>query len=138
MNIIQTQVLCFPFKASIENKIVGIGTTILHHETAWLAHIIVHPEYRNRGIGKMITQALVDHSYSKGRKTIYLIATELGLPVYRRLGFESETEYTIFKSKGTREILPISEQIIAYNNMLQERNLAFRPPDFRAKTEFQF
>lgn len=91
---------CFPIKVSIDNKIVGIGTTIIHNETAWLAHIIVHPDYRNQRIGKIITQTLVDNSYSKDCETIYLLATELGEPVYKKIGFETETEYIVFKREG--------------------------------------
>jgi len=47
---------CFPIKVTIDNKIVGIGTTIIHNDIAWLAHIIVHPDKRNKGIGQLITQ----------------------------------------------------------------------------------
>jgi len=69
---------CFPIKLIIDNKIVGIGTTIIHNDIAWLAHIIVHPEHRNQGIGKIITQTLVDSLQTKC-DTIYLIATDLGI-----------------------------------------------------------
>ena len=40
---------CFPIKVTIDNKIIGIGTTIIHNDVAWLAHIIVHPDCRNQG-----------------------------------------------------------------------------------------
>ncbi len=88
---------CEPIKILIENKITGIGTTFKHKNTAWLAHIIVHPEYRNRGIGKRITKALVDSIDKRKYKTIYLIATELGYPVYLKSGFETECEYAHFE-----------------------------------------
>lgn len=107
---------CFPIKVSIDNKIVGIGTTIIHNETAWLAHIIVHPDYRNRRIGKIITQALVDTSNSKGCNTIYLLATELGEPVYKKVGFETETEYLYFKGEKTIGTYTKSENIVAFNS----------------------
>lgn len=88
---------CNPIKILIENKITGIGTTFKHRNSAWLAHIIVHPGYRNRGIGKRITKALVDSIDKRKYKNIYLIATELGYPVYLKSGFESECEYAHFE-----------------------------------------
>ena len=56
---------CFPIKVVHGNKIVGIGTTIIHNDIAWLAHIIVHPDSRNQGIGQLITQTLVDSVKAK-------------------------------------------------------------------------
>ena len=88
---------CFPVKATIDNKIVGIGTTVIHNDIAWLAHIIVHHDNRNKGIGQLITQTLVDSSKAKKCHTIYLIATDLGAPVYEKIGFETETEYLFFR-----------------------------------------
>jgi GNAT superfamily N-acetyltransferase len=88
---------CFPIKVLEGDTIAGIGTTILHGRTAWLAHIIVHPDYRNRGVGKLITQTLVDSLKNTSCETVLLIATVLGEPVYKKLGFEKETEYIFLK-----------------------------------------
>ena len=41
----------FPFKAMIEDVLVGTGTAILHEKTGWLATIVTNSEYRNQGIG---------------------------------------------------------------------------------------
>ena len=87
---------CFPIKVSIDHKIVDTSTAIIHHEVAWLAHIIVHPDFRNQGIGKLITESLVKMAHAKSCDTLYLLATELGEPVYRKVGFETETEYLFF------------------------------------------
>lgn len=114
---------CFPIKVSIDKKIVGIGTTIIHNETAWLAHIIVHPDYRNQSIGKVITQTLVDSSYSKSCETIYLLATELGEPVYKKIGFETETEYIVFKREGASEIFKNPGNIVAISNDFKKQIL---------------
>lgn len=88
---------CFPIKILQQETIAGIGAAILHHEVAWLAHIIVAPAYRGKGIGAFITQYLVDFAKTKQCRTIYLIATDLGAPVYAKLGFVTETEYLFFK-----------------------------------------
>lgn len=107
---------CVPIKVVIENKIVGIGAGIIHKDIAWLAHIIVHPEYRNKGLGRLITQTLVDRAYAKNCHTIYLIATDLGAPVYEKVGFITETEYIFFKDIHWNQKFELAENIIAYTN----------------------
>ena len=107
---------CESIKIISGNKICGIGTTLKHKDTVWLAHIIVHPEFRNRGIGKRITDALVKSVDRRKYKTIYLIATELGYPVYLKSGFEIETEYADFDIlHGIPPDYEISSSIIPFN-----------------------
>ena len=84
---------CNPIKISDGNKTVAVGTIIKHQDTAWLAHLIVHTEYRNQGLGKMLTNALLDRADPKIFKTIYLDATDMGYPVYKKVGFEIEMDY---------------------------------------------
>ncbi len=107
---------CFPIKVTIDKKIVGIGTTTIHNDIAWLAHIIVHPDYRNQSIGKLITQTLVEISNSKLCDTIYLLATDLGEPVYKKVGFETETDYLYFKGEKTIGTYTKTENIVAFNS----------------------
>lgn len=114
---------CFPIKVCMDEKIVGIGATIIHDDTAWLAHIIVHADYRNQGIGKAITQSLVETSYSKGCETINLLATELGEPVYKKMGFEIETEYLIFRCEGANSTFEGSENIVEFNSDFKKQVL---------------
>lgn len=106
---------CFPIKVSIDHKMVATGTVIIHKDVAWLAHIIVHPDHRNQGIGQMITKALVEVANSKNCDTIYLLATELGEPVYRKIGFETETEYLFFKGEGPIALGKKDECIAQYS-----------------------
>ena len=114
---------CYPIKITMNNEIVGIGTTIVHNEVAWLAHIIVHPFYRCKGIGKHITQTLVDIAKTKNCSTIYLIATELGEPVYKKVGFIIETEYLVYENV-TKEDWIISENIQSCKEKYMEQLVA--------------
>jgi N-acetylglutamate synthase-like GNAT family acetyltransferase len=106
---------CSSIRINNGTKIVGIGTAIIHNDVAWLGHIIVHAENRNQGIGRLITQSLVNDSVSKNCDTIYLIATDLGAPVYTKSGFETETEYLFFKDINSEESWGISNNIIPFN-----------------------
>lgn len=107
---------CFPIRINNDNKIVGIGTSIIHNDVAWLSHIIVHPENRKQGIGKLITQSLVNDTVAKDCETIYLIATDLGAPIYAKVGFETETEYLFFKDIKAVESWKISNNIIPFHS----------------------
>jgi GNAT superfamily N-acetyltransferase len=120
-NFYTNAAFCFPIKVIIDQKIVGIGTTIIHHDIAWLGHIIVHPDFRNKGIGSGITQQLVDSLQTRHCNTIYLIATDLGAPVYEKLGFETDTEYLFFKDIKVEQSLKISEHIIPYLDEFKEK-----------------
>jgi GNAT superfamily N-acetyltransferase len=105
---------CFPLKASLDGVIVGIGAVILHFSTAWLAHIIVSKDYRSKGIGTFITQALIDLVRGKACHSMQLVATSLGEPVYKKLGFEVDAQYIFFDDSGTlSEFKPAAEIIPA-------------------------
>lgn len=97
--------ICFPIKVVIGKQIVGIGATIIHKDTAWLGHIIVRKESRGKGIGKFITQKLIEIANAKNCLTINLIANELGTPVYEKFGFVTETEYLFFNNIKLEKML---------------------------------
>ena len=102
---------CFPIKVLIEGEIAGIGTAIIHHDVAWLAHIIVHKSFRKKGIGRFITESLVENPEVKKCETIYLVATDLGAPVYEKVGFETESEYLFFRDVKIEKSIELSVKI---------------------------
>lgn len=109
---------CFPIKAISDNKIVGVGTLIVFNNTAWLAHIIVDKNHRNSGIGFQITEKLINDGNNKSVKSFLLIATELGLPVYKKAGFRIISEYEYFnRNKHCRDFL-LSPNILPYEGSL--------------------
>ncbi|MBC7914221.1 MAG: GNAT family N-acetyltransferase [Pyrinomonadaceae bacterium] len=105
---------CDPIKFIRGKRIIGIGCAIRYTSTAWLGHIIVHKEFRNQGLGSHITKTLVERLQNTGCKTISLIATDLGEPVYQKLGFIKETDYHFLKKEGA-EILSYDHTLISHN-----------------------
>jgi GNAT superfamily N-acetyltransferase len=105
---------CNPVKMTIDNEIVGIGNSILFDKTAWLAHIIVNSDHRNRGIGYKIVDSLIEDIKTRGIETSLLIATELGEPVYIKAGFHKISDYRYFKRES-----PHSEKnsLIIFNHI---------------------
>jgi hypothetical protein len=114
---------CFPMKVISDDKVIGIGASILHDNVAWLAHIIVHSGYRNKGIGSFITQNLINALKSK-TETIYLIATDMGEPVYKKLGFIAEADYLFFNNGSFGGDVVIADYIKPYEEEYLTKVLA--------------
>ncbi|MBI5806471.1 GNAT family N-acetyltransferase [candidate division TA06 bacterium] len=91
---------CFPVKTTVNDKIAGIGAAIILKNTAWLAHIIVNSENRKQGIGGAITGHLLDITREQGCKTVSLIATDLGRPVYQKAGFADQEDYVFYEREA--------------------------------------
>ena len=108
-----TTPFCHPLKATIHDQIVGIGTAIIYGSTAWLAHIIVGKDHRNAGIGTAITKSLINLIRATGCETMLLLATALGEPVYKKLGFNVEAKY-VFLDHGDLPEPSMDENIIAF------------------------
>jgi GNAT superfamily N-acetyltransferase len=107
---------CNPVKMTIDNEIVGIGCSILFDKTAWLAHIIVNSDYRNRGIGYKIVNSLIEDIKTRGIETSLLIATELGEPVYIKSGFRKVSDYRYFKRESPPIYNKFSDHIQPYKD----------------------
>ena len=58
--------------------------------TGWIGALGVLPRARRRGVGELLTKAAVDWLQERGAQTTLLYATDMGRPVYERVGFEAE------------------------------------------------
>ncbi len=105
---------CYPMKAISDNEIVGVGSLIVFGKTGWLAHIIVGKDYRNTGIGYQITEKLLIDGNNRSVETFLLIATELGLPLYKKAGFGVVSEYMYFRRDDPWKGFRMSPDIIPY------------------------
>lgn len=107
---------CFPKKAVIDNKIVGLGCSVVFGSTAWLAHIIVDSNFRNRGIGlKIVEDLLGDIKTFSSVKSALLIATDMGEPVYKKAGFRVVSDYQFFYREKPWETVSVSENVKVYH-----------------------
>jgi GNAT superfamily N-acetyltransferase len=78
------------FKAVQEGRIVGsVTTTPLGNRVAWIGMMLVHPEFRRRGIARALMLRAIELLRNRGFATIGLDATPLGKPLYEQLGFRT-------------------------------------------------
>ncbi len=81
------------FVAEIEGRLVGTVTTIIYEDRfAWIGMVLVDPEFRNRGIGRVLLHSAIEHLESRSVACMKLDATPQGKPIYEKLGFVSEYE----------------------------------------------
>jgi GNAT superfamily N-acetyltransferase len=70
--------------------VVGVACVAVFQTTGWIGALGVAPEARRRGLGTALTEAAVRWIRRRGGGTVLLYATEVGRPVYERLGFATE------------------------------------------------
>jgi GNAT superfamily N-acetyltransferase len=92
---------CHPIVAvDDETGIVGTGVATVNGPIAWIGTIWVAPDHRRRGLGRTLTEATIDIADAAGCRTLVLVATSRGRPLYERLGFEVQTWYRTMEAPG--------------------------------------
>jgi GNAT superfamily N-acetyltransferase len=80
------------FAALNDGRLIGTAIGIDYGGFAWIAMMLVDPEFRGRGVGGRLLEAAM-HAVPAER-IVRLDATPLGRPLYQRYGFEDETTLT--------------------------------------------
>jgi GNAT superfamily N-acetyltransferase len=95
-----TQPACTPLVAEVDGVIVGTGVGTANGAVGWIGTIFLAPDWRGHGLGRAITQAIIDRLVSAGARTLVLVATADGRRLYEKMGFEVQTRYRIFEAPG--------------------------------------
>jgi predicted N-acetyltransferase YhbS len=103
-----------PFAADADGVVVGTGVVSLNGPVAWIGTIFVDPAWRRGGVGLELTRATMDAADEAGCRTLVLVATDAGRPMYERLGFEVQTWYRILEAPGLPGGTPIDPRIRPY------------------------
>lgn len=77
--------------------------------TGWIGALGVAPEARRHGLGRALTEAAVGRLHDRGARTVLLFATDMGRPLYERLGFVIEGAATAWR--GTAGAIPTGVEI---------------------------
>jgi predicted N-acetyltransferase YhbS len=89
-----------PFVADADGEVVGTGVLCINGPVGWIGTVWVEPSWRRRGIARALTRATMDAADEAGCRTLVLVATKEGRPLYEQLGFEVETWYLIHQAWG--------------------------------------
>ena len=91
---------CVPLVAEVAGELVGTGVGTANGPVGWLGTIFLAPAWRGQGLGRTITQELIDRLESAGCRSLALVGTEEGRRLYERMGFEVQTRYRILEIGG--------------------------------------
>lgn len=61
-------------------------------DRAYLWNVYTYPEFRKRGLARLLTQRSIDYCRQEGHRVLWLHASEYGRPIYESLGFQSTNE----------------------------------------------
>jgi GNAT superfamily N-acetyltransferase len=77
------------YSGYVDGKLVTTATTHLHKGDVFLSCVGTDPDYRNRGYGTAISKYALQQSLEEsGSKISFLHASEMGRPLYEKLGFK--------------------------------------------------
>lgn len=79
------------FAVEVGNRVVATTTAICYgDDLAWIGMVLTLPEHRGRGYARQLMERALHDVEARGMAWIKLDATDLGAPLYRKLGFETE------------------------------------------------
>ncbi|MFB6722849.1 GNAT family N-acetyltransferase [Kribbella sp. NPDC056345] len=81
------------FVVRVEGRPVACAMAVMSGSGAGVYWVATCTDFRRRGYGELATRAAVRAAFESGARVVTLQSTELGLPVYRRLGFVPFTSY---------------------------------------------
>lgn len=91
------------FLASCGGEPAGTATTTAHGgEAGWIGMVLVHPDFRRRGIATRLLRECIGYLENRVR-CIKLDATPAGRAVYEKLGFVVESEFARWEGIARRE-----------------------------------
>lgn len=101
----------YPFILKRDGEFAGVSELIINGKVAWLGSVIVVEKFRNKGLGTSMVKVIMQNAEELGCETQILYATDLGKPIYEKLGFRHEVNFLLFEHEE-----PIPEQ--KYSNVI--------------------
>lgn len=84
------------FTAQLDGRPVGTSLAIRTGDVAGVYGVGTLPDARGHGVGTAASWAAVEAGHAWGCEPIVLQASEMGLPIYERMGFRTVVRYAIF------------------------------------------
>ena len=91
---------CDTLVADLDGELFGTGVGSANGSAGWVGTIFVDAAHRGGGLGRALTQAVIERLESRGCSTLVLVATQLGRPIYDKLGFDVQGWYVIHEAAG--------------------------------------
>lgn len=83
-----------------DGKPFATALATVNGSVAWIGIVWVRPDRRGAGIGKALTASVIDAAEDAGCRTLVLVTTKAGRPLYEGLGFRVQTWYVTVEAPG--------------------------------------
>jgi GNAT superfamily N-acetyltransferase len=78
---------CSLWVATLRGEPVARGLGVFEGRLIGIKNVYVARDWRRRGLGMAITRAIIEHGARLGAEAACLEASEMGRPLYERMGF---------------------------------------------------
>jgi GNAT superfamily N-acetyltransferase len=79
------------FGIDCDGTLAASATTVCYGtDVAWIGLVLTLPEFRGRGLARLLMEQCLDYAGRRGVRWAKLDATDMGAPLYAKLGFEPE------------------------------------------------
>jgi len=89
-----------PLVVERNGAIVATGVGTANGTVGWLGAIVVDRWRRRHGYGRAVTEAICERLEAGGARTLALVASRQGAPLYATLGFVETSRYHTFERAG--------------------------------------
>ncbi len=119
------------FVAEWEGTPAGTATTSRYGTVlAWIGMVLVHPDYRRRGLGQALLHQCLE--YLREVPCVKLDATPLGKGLYEQLGFQGEAGLQRWQGTGPGHRAVINPALRSWDDALLDALSALDQPAFGA------
>ena len=75
------------FVGYVAGRPMATAQLFMHADAAYVGWVAVRRAAQRRGYGRLLTQAVVTEGFRRGAQAAVLMASPMGAPVYRKMGF---------------------------------------------------
>lgn len=79
-----------------DGQMVATSILFLHEDVAGIYAVATMPDHRGKGLGAHVTAEPLRLAWEEGYRTGLLQASEMGAPVYKRIGFQTHGEMALY------------------------------------------
>lgn len=90
---------------------LGYITSVRHANSGWIGNLLVRPEARRRGIGRLLMEGALAALLSEGVETVWLTASAKGAGLYQKLGFVAIDSVNRWVGEGRGDVTPTASSL---------------------------
>ncbi len=96
------------FTATHRGTVVGVSSCLPFGSTGWIGGVAVASAHSRRGLGTRLTADAMAALHDRGVEVVLLHATAMAAPLYERMGFRPDAQYTELTGPALPARAPVS------------------------------